>query len=183
MLTRRRAGLGAPRAQAHGDTRCALVSAGELLGAPVRAGDLAVGAVDDVLLTRDLLAAVGCSVRRASGESHLLPWLAGRVERRCVRVRRRLSVLELDARAGVRLTELTGVRLPGGGTVADVLVDPLARVVGVVVGHGSRARVVGPGSARRLLQPFASGGAAHAQLDRPAQGLAPLAHEAAEREA
>ncbi len=159
------------------------VSLRALLGEPVRAGDLAVGRVEDVLLTADLTGALGCCVRRNGGETVVLPWLAASVERDGVRVRRRLPALGLDWRSGVRATALVGRRVAGGGTLADVLVDALARVVGVAVGRAEGSVVVGPRRARRLLAGACSGGLPLAPPGDGPQRRVPLARETAEPEA
>ena len=110
----------------------------ELVGLPVRIGDVDVGRVTDVLLNRTLGHVLGLVVEGRGAHRHFLPWLAARVEADHVSA---LSIFALLSTSELVFYVDNGSPLSEqlGRDVDDVVVDAEGDVV-TLVALGTRRR-------------------------------------------
>jgi sporulation protein YlmC with PRC-barrel domain len=159
------------------------LTARSLIGASVRARDVVVGTVDDVVLGADLSVVLGFVVETRNERRCFLPWVAAQVDVEAARVSTESAVALLGdvellyyLDSGVRAARLTGLAVddPDGGTslVTDVLLDEDGSVRGIALTAGGGTRIVSLDDTRihwrsgKLLD-LAIGGAAD-PVDAPA---------------
>ena len=123
------------------DGRC-LFGLREVVGLPVRIGDVDIGRVRDVLLNRTLGHVLGLVVDGRGAHRHFLPWLAARVERDHVSA---LSIFALLSPSELVFYIDNGTPLNEqlGRHVDDVVVDAEGDVVTVVAPRARQARPTG----------------------------------------
>jgi sporulation protein YlmC with PRC-barrel domain len=129
------------------------LTARSLIGASVRARDVVVGTVDDVVLGADLSVVLGFVVETRNERRCFLPWVAAQVDVDATRVSTESAVALLGdvellyyLESGVRIARLTGLAVddPHGGTslVTDVHLDDEGSVTGIALTAGGGTRIV-----------------------------------------